>query len=118
MEHLILGGYMESIRKPNLQEVKLLEFLIKKSTIPIPVNWNESLLVCNMNDGGMGGLRLYPKGDTLSPKLFGKQVSEYQFTDLDGIEVFASLYLDKDGELFELDIWKTNFEKLVKFPNV
>lgn len=43
---------------------------------------------------------------------------ETQFTDIDGVEVIASLNVDVDGVLFELDIWKTNFEKLVKIPDL
>ncbi|WP_421750901.1 DUF6984 family protein [Croceimicrobium sp.] len=36
--------------------------------------------------------------------------------DADGVEVIATLYLDKDGSLFELDLWKTNFEPLLILP--
>ena len=32
--------------------------------------------------------------------------------------VIASLNVDVDGVLFELDIWKTNFEKFVKLPDL
>lgn len=48
----------------------------------------------------------------------GRQISEFQFTDIDGVEVIASLNVDVDGVLFELDIWKTNFEKFVKLPDL
>ena len=33
---------------------------------------------------------------------FGVQVSECQFKDIDGVPVIASLYLDKDNELFRI----------------
>ena len=45
------------------------------------------------------------------------QVSECQFKDIDGVPVIASLYLDKDNELFELDIWKVDFSKLEMIPS-
>ena len=47
---------------------------------------------------------------------FGKCVSEYQFNDVDGVIVIASLYVDNENDLFELDIWKTNYEPLKKLP--
>jgi len=48
--------------------------------------------------------------------LVNKCVSEYQFNDVDGIIVIASLYVDNENDLFELDIWKTNYEPLKKLP--
>jgi len=69
-----------------------------------------------MNDDGMGSLRLYPDGSEAIDRKFGKQVSECQFIDKDRIEVIASLNLDQIGSLYELDIWKTNFEKLLQIP--
>ncbi len=49
--------------------------------------------------------------------IFGKQISDFQFTDVDGVEVIASLNVDSDGNLLELDIWKTDFGKLIKLPD-
>lgn len=105
-------------RKPSTQEERLLEFLVKRSSTPIPVNWRDGLLVHPMDDGGMGSLYLFPGGEGNAGRTFGKQVSEYQFTDSDGVEVIASLNVDKEGELFELDILKTDFGKLLKWPDV
>ena len=48
--------------------------------------------------------------------MFGKQVSELQFVDQDGIDVLVSLYVDTQGEIFELDVWKTDFSQLIRFP--
>ena len=107
---------MELNRKPLPQEENLLELLVKKALISLPLNWKESLLVCSMNDGKMGSLYLFPNGIVNTERLLGEQVSEYQFIDADGIEVIASLNLDDTGELFELDIWKTDFSPLINFP--
>lgn len=109
---------MELNRKPTLQEEKLLDFLIKKSSVVLPENWKEGLLVRPMNDGEMGSLYLFPKGEIKENRILGEQVSEFQFTDQDGIEVMASLNIDDNGNLLELDIWKTDFNKLIKFPEI
>lgn len=107
---------MELNRKPTVQEFKLIEYLIEKASINLSSNWKDKLIVQSMDDGQMGSLRLYPDGNILKKRIFGKCASEYQFDDVDGIIVIASLYVDNENELFELDIWKTNYESLKKLP--
>lgn len=109
---------MELNRKPTRQEEKLLELLVKKSSIAIPENWKDALLVRPMNDGEMGSLYLFPQGKVIEGRILGELISDFQFTDLDGVEVIASLNVDNNGNLFELDIWKTNFEKILKLPDL
>lgn len=105
------------MRELNLQEEKLLEELISRSNIKIPSNWKNDLLVSPLHDGKMGSLTLFPHNTLNKERHFGVQVSECQFKDIDGVPVIASLYLDKDNELFELDIWKVDFSKLEMIPS-
>ena len=107
---------MGLIRQMLPQEERLIELLVQKSSINFPDNWKVNLLVKSMKDGGMGSLYLFPNGVIKESRLLGKCVSEYQFTDKDGVEVIASLNLDDKGELFELDIWKTDFSQLISIP--
>ena len=37
--------------------------------------------------------------------------SDYSFKDTDGIDVVASLYLDSEDNLYEFDVFKSNYEK-------
>ncbi len=104
-------------RKILPKEEKLLELLVEKSSMNFPSNWKENLLVCTMQDGEMGSLQLFPHGSAKENRLFGKRISEYQFTDEDGVEVIASLNIDDNGDLLELDIWKTDFSSLKKIPD-
>lgn len=67
-------------------------------------------LVEDMKDGGMGRLRFNRE------RQFGKKIAEAEFTDEDGIPVSAVINLDDNGELFELDIWKTDFSPLKRYP--
>ncbi len=104
------------LRRPTFDELRLLRFLIEKAGVATPKDWSEKLLVDEMNDQGMGSLRLFPEGvQTINCK-FGRRSSDCQFTDEDGIEVIVSLNLDQFGNLYELDIWKTDFEKLMRIP--
>lgn len=114
---LILAEYMQLSRKPTVQEARVLELLVAKSHRQIPLDWKEDLLVCPMDDGGMGSLRLFPRGEIVEGRVFGEQVSCFQFNDRDGIPVLASLYLDSNGNLFELDVWKVNYGALINFPD-
>jgi hypothetical protein len=109
---------MESIRKPTALEKKLIAFLIKKSSILVPRNWDEKLLVQPMNDGGMGSLKLFPNEEFSVERKFGSQVSDHTFRDKDGVDVIVSLYIDTTGNLFELDLWKTDFSPLIQIPEI
>lgn len=77
----------------------------------------DSALVEEMPDGGMGSLRFLsqtPKGE----QRLGKTIAEAEFRDEDGVLVTAALNLDQSGKLFELDIWKTDFTPLRRWPEV
>ena len=106
------------LRKLYLEEESLIEFLIKKSTLNFSEDWKQNISVSEMNDGKMGSLVLIPKGFVHKNRSFGKQISEYQSTDLDNVEVIVSLNVDKAGYLFELDIWKTDFSPLITYPEL
>jgi hypothetical protein len=109
---------MGPIRRPTKQEARLIEVLIIKSDIDFPMGWKDKLLVSQMDDGGMGSLYLFSEGLIKEKRSLGKQISELQFADIDGVEVLASLNLDESGDLFELDIWKTDYSKLLNLPDL
>ena len=37
---------------------------------------------------------------------------------MDGIDVIVSLNIDQDDFLYELDVWKVNYEKVISFDNL
>ncbi|HJI18730.1 MAG: DUF6984 family protein [Alistipes sp.] len=103
-------------RKPTEREINLLNYLIDKAHFAIPQDWKDCLLVSPMNDGGMGSLTLFFPFTTDRKRSFGKQISDCTFTDTDGVEVIVSLYADTNGDLYELDIWKTDFSPMKQIP--
>ncbi|SFT97122.1 hypothetical protein SAMN04489724_3063 [Algoriphagus locisalis] len=105
-------------REITRQESGLLNILVEKAGMALPIDWESQLLVMPMKDDGMGGLLLFPNGEIIEGREFGSQVSEYQYTDCDGVEVIVSLNIDKEGKLFELDVWKTDFSPLRCFPEL
>lgn len=52
---------MKFYRIPTKREEQLIESLIRQSSLEMPENWKERLLVCPMEDGGMGSLYLFPQ---------------------------------------------------------
>lgn len=71
--------------------------------------------VRGMDDGGQGSLRFE---QSQPPRRFGQQVAEYRFEDSDGVPVSATLNLDQLGDLYELDIFKGDFGRLVATPTI
>ncbi len=78
----------------------------------------DSIKVKPLSDGGMGSLSLYPKGCDETGRKFGRVAAELTLQDGDGVQVLVTLNLDQKGRLFELDVWKANFEKITSFSNL
>ena len=72
-----------------------------------------ALEVTELNDGGMGSLAI---GDSYETRRFGKEIAKCQFNDSDGIVVSVTLNIDESEALYELDVWKTDFQPLVRWP--
>jgi hypothetical protein len=66
-----------------------------------------------MDDGGMGSLLFVSYKPN---RKFSDVVADFQFNDADGIPVLASLNIDEDGALFELDMFKADFSPLQRLP--
>lgn len=108
---------MNSLRKLNAKEEKLIDFLLKKCTLYADFEWKNKIMAIPMEDGGMGSLKLEYKSLDNAKRLFGCVGCEYSYKDLDGIDVIVSLNLDQNNYLYELDIWKTDFSKLLSLPD-
>lgn len=70
--------------------------------------------VIGMDDGGMGSLSFV---SSKPHRAMGKVAGECTFSDADGMLVDAALLLDKEGDLFELDLWKVDFSPLIQIPD-
>ncbi len=66
----------------------------------------DQLLAREMQDGGMGSLVLIPPNLDQSCRSFGQEVARGEFDDADGVLVSVAINADKEGRLFELDVWK------------
>lgn len=76
----------------------------------------DSILVQEMDDGGMGSLRFIDQDQ--EARNLGDTIAEVEFLDEDGVLVTAVLNLDQQGELYELDVWKVDFSPLRSWPDI
>ena len=76
-----------------------------------------SILVSEMEDGGMGSLLLVPFGMAEAQRAFGRTVLTGEFTDSDGVLVSVCINVDTGERLYELDVWKADFSELLAWPN-
>jgi hypothetical protein len=109
---------MATKRLPTPQEEKFLEFLIKHASIKFPADWKTGLMVKSLTSDELGSLYLLPNGNENEEREFCDEVSEYEFKDEDRRDVIATLTIDRKGDLYELDIWKSDFSALIRFPDV
>lgn len=77
----------------------------------LPSGWLDSARVVEMDDGGMGSLRFISSGGRTEAL---RQVAEITFSDVDGVLVSVTLNVNGQGVPAELDVWKTNFQPLVR----
>jgi hypothetical protein len=73
-------------------------------------------VVCDMNDGGMGGIR-FIRSDSNRRK-FGREIYHGAFADLDGVPVSVTMNVDQYEDLFQLDFFKADNSPLVRYPSV
>jgi hypothetical protein len=95
-------------------------------------NLIDEFIVEEMEDGGMGSLAFNLIGNnylrengikTQGPhkcknakvhfnnRVFSKIISEIETNDSDGIPVSIALYVDNFDNIYELDVWKVNFDR-------
>lgn len=104
-------------RKLKQEEIQLITYMIKSTKegeriVPKLPEIN----VEEMNDGGMGSLRVLVDGkDT---RQTGGVLVDKDYYDEDGMLLIVSVILDTDDNFYELDIFKGDFSPLKKIPKV
>ncbi len=99
------------MRTPSAVEERILDELFVRAELACDA---KSLLVESMDDGRMGSLKI---GINHSERSFGSACAEFELTDDDGKSVLFSLYVDKEGEPYELDAFKSDFSETILLQN-
>src|SRR5262245_47727245 len=108
---------MRTDRAISPNEAALLESLL--GMVPASEKYLETvrtLRIQELDDGGMGSFRIVNDQDQNSRR-FGSQLVMAEFTDRDDVLVSVTLNLDPQGDLFEVDIWKTDNSPLQVWPS-
>ncbi|MCH6198280.1 hypothetical protein MMU07_01710 [Aquiflexum sp. LQ15W] len=69
-------------------------------------------VVYELDDGGMGTIKFTNNRE----RIYCGDILKVNYVDSDKIPVIIALTFDDRGDLFELDFWKVNFEKLLSYP--
>ncbi len=104
-------------RRMSAGERRIVCLLLATAERSIPASSElDSMLVSDLDDGGMGSIRFVSQHAEQGERRFGRRIAQTEFTDDDGVVVSAALNVDQHDELLELDVWKTDFSPLGKFP--
>ena len=100
-----------NIKRPIRAEEKLLiEFLLTK--IPADDAYKIPEEVEEYGAFGMGSINL----NNPNTDLYDSDLIQAEYTDMDKIPVVISLTRDQKNQLLDLDFWKSDFSKLVRYP--
>ena len=102
---------MHETRKIREEEKRLISFLLSQcgcNTEDFPVAEE----VFEYEGGVMGSINMAGS----DPERYDSDLIQADYRDLDGIEVMITLTKDENNRLLDLDFWKMNFSKLIRYP--
>lgn len=102
-------------RDIRINEKEIINFLLDKASLP-ELKIKENAVVKDLKDGLMGGFRFI--GNYSDGRKYGKKLVEAKYLDSDNIPVYLSLIIDNKEMLYELDIWKVDFNPLIEYPKL
>jgi len=102
---------MGQIRNIKPEEILLVQSLLKtlgatEKQFPIPTEVDE------YEDGKMGSISFCTDGSVQ----YLDDLIQVEYIDNDGVEVVITLTKDVNKKLLDLDFWKKDFSKLLKYP--
>jgi hypothetical protein len=103
---------MNQTRKIRQNERDLIVFLLEKLNLNVadyPINEE----VFEYEGGKMGSISL-----NNNPDAYAGDLIQVEYIDTDNTPVMITLTHDTEGQLLDLDFWKTDFSKLLKYPTV
>jgi hypothetical protein len=103
---------MKTPRHLREEERRIVEFFINKLDTS---SWGDLRIpshVRTMSDGEMGSISF----DLKEEKKIGSDLVQGEYYDKDGVLVLITLTVDKNNDLYELEFWKTDFSKLIEYP--
>ncbi len=103
---------MNNRRKIKAEELRLLEYLLERANLSIANYFNEDMLVDDYEGAVMRSIGI---GDAEQATYQGDVIQGF-YTDTDGVPVVITLTKCTEDKLLDLDFWKEDFSKLIRYP--
>ena len=109
--------YKNTIRRPTLEELLLIEYLAQKGQYRLEADWQQGIWVEPITEERIGPIAIaMNNGEPVKYKP-SHVISDCMFYDADDKGVAAYLLVDDDGYLCELDLWKGDEPEILSLPS-
>ena len=109
--------YKNTIRRPTLEELLLIEYLAQKGQYRLEPDWQQGIWVEPITEERIGPIAIaMNNGEPVKYKP-SHVISDCMFYDADNKGVAAYLLVDGDGCLCELDLWKGGELEIFSLPS-
>lgn len=103
------------MRQLKKEEIELIQYmLLGKPEMEYLLNNLSIYFVSEMDDGGMGSLKV--ESPLKETRKYNGYIADIYLRDVDDIPLVITIYVDTDGDLYELDVWKADSTPLKEFP--
>ena len=102
---------MNKTRKIRQEETELVVFLLQQCNFTIR-EYPIADEVVEYEGGIMGSINFAGS----DPDAYDGDLIQAEYKDADGVDVVITLTRDKNSRLLDLDFWKMNFSKLIRYP--
>ena len=109
--------YKNTIRRPTLEELLLIEYLAQKGQYRLEADWQQSIWVEPITEERMGPIAIAMNNGVPQKNIRSYWIADCQFYDEDGMGVAAYLLVDGTRSLCELDLWKYDDTEILSLPS-
>lgn len=109
--------HKNTIRRPTLEELLLIEFLARKAKYPLAHEWQQGVWAEPTTDDKIGSIAIAMNNVEPVKCKPSRVISDCMFYDADNKGAAAYLLVDDDGYLCELDLWKGGEPEILSLPS-
>ena len=102
---------MNKTRKIRQEEIDLVTFLLQQCNFTI-TEYPIAEEVFEYEGGIMGSINFAGS----DPDAYHVDLIQAEYQDVDGVDIVITLTKDKNNRLLDLDFWKMDFSKLIRYP--
>lgn len=102
---------MNKTRQIRQEEIDLVTFFLQQCNYTI-ADYSIAEEVYEYEGGIMGSINF----EGSDPDAYDRDLIQAEYKDVDGVDVLITLTTDKNNRLLDLDFWKMDFSKLIRYP--